>query len=271
MLHRRIFVHRTGIVIVFISALLTEVRTLKQLRKEDQLCPLRCCPPYQAVCVGDVLFHAVRHIHLDRCNLDHRHGKTLSFLRNLLRQAVYVSAPKDKRPRRDRYHIPLRAKLPEKLRCKPVALLIFSAKSGDEDRSVRKIEIHIARRQTLSRFPDILPRFKVILRNLFLGIADRNPRDGKLMDPQFSSFCICNAGQILIIHDRKRILGIRLILRPGQHHFSRSEKCSDIIYMLIGLVIIYSSGQPEDLFHTQNLLQFLLDLFLREVRVSSLA
>ena len=64
---------------------------------------------------------------------------------------------------------------------------------------------------------------------------------------------------------------VLFIIRPCQHRLPRLDEGADIVYMLIGLVVVDPAGKPKHLGHPQIFLQYLLNLLLCQPGVPSSA
>ena len=67
------------------------------------------------------------------------------------------------------------------------------------------------------------------------------------------------------------ILRISLVIGPGQNYFTRTDKGTDIIYMLVCFIVINTARNPQNLFHAQVSLKLLLNLLFGKVRIASCA
>ena len=65
------------------------------------------------------------------------------------------------------------------------------------------------------------------------------------------------------------VLGVVLVVGPGERHLGGAHKAADIVHVLVGLVVIDAPGQPKDLFGPQGLQELGLDLGLGHFGVAS--
>ena len=89
------------------------------------------------------------------------------------------------------------------------------------------------------------------------------------MHDDFTSLSIRQLLQSVQTGLAQSILRISFVICPRQHHLTRTDKGTDIIYMLVGFIVINTARNPQNLFHAQVSLKLLFNLLLRQVRIAS--
>ena len=88
------------------------------------------------------------------------------------------------------------------------------------------------------------------------------------MHDDFTSLSIRQLLQIIQAGLAQSILRISFVICPRQHHLTRADKGTDIIYMLVCFIVINTARNPQNLFHAQVSLKLLLNLFLGQVGIA---
>ena len=140
-------------------------------------------------------------------------------------------------------------------------------KARRDNAAVDDQKVHVRTGQAFRRITILAACNLVDAITLFLGGVHR-PRNRHFVHHKRPPLGVRAGRQNVHRRMTTHIVGIALIVSPGQQHLARRNVAAEVIHMAVGFIIEQTIRQPDNLIHSQICTQHAFDFFAGQVRVA---